>query len=75
MRDPTKPSRPDFLSFFAFFTTLDVQICSPPERIDNIKMAVGLHRKQKELTKTFMIISNWEKFFGLHGLDRQILVL
>ena len=29
---------------------------------------IGLQMKQKELTKTFMMISNWEKTFGLHGL-------
>ena len=28
--------------------------------------------KQKELTKTSMMISNWEKPFGLHGLYKSI---
>ena len=31
--------------------------------------------KQKELTKTLMVISNWKKAFGHHGLYKNILVL
>ena len=31
--------------------------------------------KQKELTKTFMMISNWKKAFGLHGLYKNITAL
>ena len=27
---------------------------------------------QKELTKTFMMISNWKKTFGLHGFYKNI---
>ena len=30
---------------------------------------------QKELTKTFMMISNWIKPFGLHGLYKNISAL
>ena len=29
---------------------------------------IGSQMKRKELTKTFMMISNWKKHFGLHGL-------
>ena len=28
---------------------------------------------QKELTKEFMMISNWKNLFGLHGLYNNIL--
>ena len=30
---------------------------------------------QKELTKTFMVISNWKKLFGFHGLYKYISAL
>ena len=30
--------------------------------------------KQKELTKTFMMISNWKNPFGLHGLYKHFRV-
>ena len=32
---------------------------------------IGIQMKQKELTKTFMMISNWRKLFGLHRLYRK----
>ena len=31
--------------------------------------------QQKELTKTFTMISNWKKAFGFHGLYKNILAL
>ena len=33
---------------------------------------MGIQMKQKELTNTFMMISNWKKMFGLHGLYKDI---
>ena len=33
---------------------------------------IGIQMNQKELTKTFVMISNWEKPFGLHGLYKMI---
>ena len=36
---------------------------------------VDIQMKQKELAKTFRIISNWKKTFGLHGLYKNMLVL
>ena len=33
----------------------------------NIRIQMSL----KELTKTFMMISNWKKSFGLHGLNKN----
>ena len=30
---------------------------------------------RKELTKIFMVISNWKKPFGLHGLNQSITAL
>ena len=42
------------------------------ERIKIFLMAethnIGIQTKQKELAKTFMMILNWEKPSGLHGL-------
>ena len=35
----------------------------------------GIQMKQKELTKTFMMISDGRKLFGLHGLNISILAL
>ena len=36
---------------------------------------IGIQMKWKELTKKFMMISNWKKRFGLHGLYKKILAL
>ena len=32
---------------------------------------IGIQMMQKELTKTFMMFSNWKKPFSLHGLDKN----
>ena len=29
---------------------------------------IGIQMNQKELTKTFMMVSNWKNLFGSHGL-------
>ena len=36
-------------------------------------MTVGIQMKQKDLTKTFMMISNWKKPFSLHGFYNSAL--
>ena len=36
---------------------------------------IGIQMKRKELTKSFMMIQNWKKPFGLHGLNRNISAL
>ena len=33
---------------------------------------IGIQMKRKELTKTFMMTSNWKKPFDLHGLYKHI---
>ena len=35
----------------------------------------NIQMKKKKLIKTFMMISNWKKHFGLHGLYKNILAL
>ena len=32
---------------------------------------MGIQMKQKEPTKTFMMISNWQNLFDLHGLYKK----
>ena len=36
---------------------------------------IGIQMKRKELTKTLMMISNWIKPFGLHGLYKKFSVV
>ena len=36
---------------------------------------MGIQMKQKELTTTFMLISNWKKSSGLRGLNKNISAL
>ena len=36
---------------------------------------MGIQMTQKDLTKTFMMISNWTKPFGLHGIYKTISAL
>ena len=36
---------------------------------------IGIQIKREELTKTFMMIYNWKKPFGLHGLFKNISAL
>ena len=33
---------------------------------------MGIQMNRKELTKTFMMISNWKKTFGLQGFNKKI---
>ena len=33
---------------------------------------MGIQMNQKELTKTFMMNSNWKKHFGLQGFQKKI---
>ena len=33
---------------------------------------IGIQMSRKELTKTFIMITNWIKPFGLHGLYKNI---
>ena len=55
------------------FKYQDLQDGPRTERVKIFLMAVyiGIQMKQKELTKTFMMISNWIKTFCLHGLYKN----
>ena len=36
---------------------------------------IGIQMKRRELTKTFLMILNWKKPFGLHSLYKNISAL
>ena len=40
-----------------------------------VESNISIQMKQKELTKTFMVISNWKKPFGFQGLYINISAL
>ena len=42
--------------------------------IDPLTHYICIQIKQKELTKTFKMISSWKKPYGLHGLYKIISV-
>ena len=43
--------------------------------VDPYHTCVGIKMKQKELTKTFIMISNWKNPFGFYGLYKNMSAL
>ena len=69
----------DNISYFSVGTSVDVifwRLKSVPALKELKKIyKTGIQMNRKELTKTFMMISNWKKPFGLHGLYKAISAL